>query len=124
MENIKDWCISRKFGGASDTRLVLRRVRSRKRHSWEQGEIFLPRRETHRGLTGTERLSQLRRQRIASRSRRFGYLVFFRPMAILNPFVHETDDLKSFYPTSTWSRVLIFVLLGGADDHDGTQVHG
>ena len=72
--------------GASDTRLVLRRVRFKQRHSWKHWRIFSYQgRPAHRGSSGAKRLSTMRRKGIDSGSGRFGYLVFFRPMALFNP---------------------------------------
>ena len=87
MENIKDWCISRQiwwghqipawYCVACDSGNVIR---------GNKGRIyFYEGRPAHCGSAGTKQLSEMRGKRITSGSRRFGYLVFFRLVAIFNP---------------------------------------
>ena len=89
--------------GASDTGLVLRRLRFRKPHSREQRRIyFYEGRQAHCGSAGTKRLSEMRGKELPQDPDVLDtwFSSGLWPFSTLG-WPQETDDLKSFYPTST-----------------------
>jgi valyl-tRNA synthetase len=90
--------------GASDTRLVLRRVRFRKRHSYEQGEYILTKDAGPSWRASPKQLPDAE-EGLAQDPDVLDtwFSSGLWPFSAIWP--HETDDLKSFARPLPWSRV-------------------
>ncbi len=99
LENIQDWCISRQLWWGH-------RI-----PAWydEVGNIYVG--ENEHEIRQVNHLS--RGHKINSRSRCFGYLVFFCFVAIYHfSWPNETSELKTFYPSAVLVTVLILFSFG------------